>query len=75
MDSGDAYFFPTRSVHAIGAGVLLAEIQQTPDITSRIYDWDRKDKEGNYRHLHTEEAIDTIDYMAKPSYKTSYSKK
>lgn len=53
----------------------MAEIQQTSDITYRIYDWDRKDLEGNYRDLHTEEAIDAIDYMAKSSYKTSYSKK
>lgn len=75
VTSGDVYFIPTGRVHAIGAGVLLAEIQQTSDITYRIYDWDRKDLEGNYRDLHTEEAIDAIDYMAKSSYKTSYSKK
>ena len=75
VTSGDVYFIPTGRVHAIGAGVLLAEIQQTSDITYRIYDWDRKDLEGNYRDLHTEEAIDAIDYMAKPPYKTSYSKK
>lgn len=72
---GDVYFIPTGRVHAIGAGVLLAEIQQTSDITYRIYDWDRKDLEGNYRDLHTEEAIDAIDYSVKPSYKTLYSKK
>lgn len=72
---GDVYFIPTGRVHAIGAGVLLAEIQQTSDITYRIYDWDRKDLEGNYRDLHTEEAIDAIDYSVKSSYKTLYSKK
>ena len=75
VSSVDVYFIPTGRVHAIGAGVLLAEIQHTSDITYRIYDWDRKDLEGNYRDLHTEEAIDAIDYMAKPPYKTSYSKK
>lgn len=71
---GDVYFIPTGRVHAIGAGVLLAEIQQTSDITYRIYDWDRQDSEGNYRDLHTEEAIDAIDYTSIPSYKTEYQK-
>ncbi len=74
VTSGDVYFIPTGRVHAIGAGVLLAEIQQTSDITYRIYDWDRQDSEGNYRDLHTEEAIDAIDYSSKPSYKTEYQK-
>lgn len=74
VSEGDVYFIPTGRVHAIGAGVLLAEIQQTSDITYRIYDWDRQDTEGNYRELHTEEAIDAIDYKAKSSYRTTYSK-
>ncbi|TYP96083.1 mannose-6-phosphate isomerase type 1 [Tenacibaculum adriaticum] len=72
---GDVYFIPTGRVHAIGAGVLLAEIQQTSDITYRIYDWDRQDSEGNYRDLHTEEAIGAIDYTAQKSYITDYEKK
>ncbi len=71
---GDVYFIPTGRVHAIGAGVLLAEIQQTSDITYRVYDWDRQDSEGNFRDLHTEEAIDAIDYKAKSSYQTAYTK-
>jgi mannose-6-phosphate isomerase len=75
VQTGDVYFIPTGRVHAIGAGVLLAEIQQTSDITYRIYDWDRPNPDGTFRDLHTEEAIDAIDYSAKDSYKTVYSKK
>lgn len=71
---GDVYFIPTGRVHAIGAGVLLAEIQQTSDITYRIYDWDRQDNDGNYRELHTDEAIDAMDYGVQNSYKTPYKK-
>jgi len=70
--AGDVYFIPTGRIHAIGAGVLLAEIQQTSDITYRIYDWDRQDAEGNYRELHTELAIDAIDYKVQKSYKSEY---
>ncbi|MFY0604863.1 MAG: class I mannose-6-phosphate isomerase [Flavobacteriaceae bacterium] len=75
VQKGDVYFIPTGRVHAIGAGVLLAEIQQTSDVTYRIYDWDRKDNHGNYRDLHTKEAVDAIDYSVKDSYKTAYHKK
>ena len=75
VQKGDVYFIPTGRVHAIGAGVLLAEIQQTSDVTYRIYDWDRPNLDGTFRDLHTEEAIDAIDYSAKDSYKTMYSKK
>ncbi|GGH02974.1 mannose-6-phosphate isomerase [Polaribacter pacificus] len=71
---GDVYFIPTGRVHAIGAGVLLAEIQQTSDITYRIYDWDRKDSEGNSRELHLNAALDAIDYSSQESYKTDYLK-
>ncbi len=74
VQKGDVYFIPTGRVHAIGAGVMLAEIQQTSDITYRIYDWDRVDDQGNERDLHTEEAIDAIDYKSQESYKTTYSK-
>lgn len=75
VKKGDVYFIPTGRVHAIGAGVLLAEIQQTSDITYRIYDWDRQDVHGNYRELHTEEALDAIDFTSQSSYKTEYSTK
>ena len=74
VENGDVYFIPTGRVHAIGAGVLLAEIQQTSDITYRIYDWDRPNPDGTFRDLHTQEAIDAIDYSAQDSYKTVYSK-
>jgi len=60
VQQGDVYFIPTGRVHAIGGGVMLAEIQQTSDITYRIYDWDRPDQNGNYRELHTDLALDAI---------------
>jgi mannose-6-phosphate isomerase len=59
---GDAFFIPAGTVHAIGAGVLLAEIQQTSDVTYRIYDWDRVDADGMPREIHTELALDAIDF-------------
>ncbi|MCF6279831.1 MAG: mannose-6-phosphate isomerase [Flavobacteriaceae bacterium] len=74
VEKGDVYFIPTGRVHAIGAGVLLAEIQQTSDITYRIYDWDRVDDNGNERDLHTLEAVDAIDYKSQENYKTDYIK-
>ncbi len=74
VNKGDVYFIPTGRVHAIGAGVMLAEIQQTSDVTYRIYDWDRPNPDGTFRDLHTEEAIDAIDYSIKNSYKSAYSK-
>tara|TARA_R110002049_G_scaffold133385_1_gene292833 strand:+ start:509 stop:1489 length:981 start_codon:yes stop_codon:yes gene_type:complete len=57
VKQGDSYFIPAGKIHAIGAGVLAAEIQQTSDITYRVYDWDRTDVNGNQRDLHTEAAI------------------
>ncbi|MGA9324580.1 MAG: type I phosphomannose isomerase catalytic subunit [Salegentibacter sp.] len=74
VKKGDSFFINTGKVHAIGAGVLLAEIQQTSDITYRIYDWDRKDSEGNSRELHTALAIDAIDFEKKDDYRLSYAK-
>ena len=73
VKEGDVYFIPTGRVHAIGAGVLLAEIQQTSDITYRIYDWDRVDDAGNSRELHTELALDALDYTARKDYRTNYT--
>lgn len=73
VTTGDTFYIPTGRVHAIGAGVLLAEIQQTSDITYRIYDYDRVDaKTGKKRDLHNEQAIDVIDYEVYNTYKTSY---
>ena len=60
---GDVFFLETGTIHAIGAGVVVAEIQQTSDITYRIYDWDRVDVNGNGRELHTEFALDAINYQ------------
>lgn len=74
VKKGDSFFINTGKVHAIGAGVLLAEIQQTSDITYRIYDWDRVDAEGIPRELHTELAIEAIDFEKKEDFKLNYSK-
>jgi mannose-6-phosphate isomerase len=62
VSKGDAFFIAPGTVHAIGAGVLLAEIQQTSDITYRIYDWDRPGIDGKMRELHTQLALDVIDF-------------
>jgi mannose-6-phosphate isomerase len=70
--AGDVFFIPSGRVHAIGKGILLAEIQQTSDVTYRIYDWDRTDDEGNPRELHTELAVDAFDYKYYSNYKTQY---
>jgi mannose-6-phosphate isomerase len=72
VKAGDVFFTPAGQVHAIGKGILLAEIQQTSDITYRIYDFDRKDKNGNSRELHTELAVDALVFDYKESYKTPY---
>ncbi|MGQ7869381.1 type I phosphomannose isomerase catalytic subunit [Sunxiuqinia sp. sy24] len=72
VNAGDILFMPAGRVHAIGRGVLVAEIQQTSDVTYRIYDYDRKDSEGNSRDLHTDLALDAIDFSVPDSYKTAY---
>ena len=59
---GDVYFIPAGRVHALGAGLMVAEIQQTSDCTYRIYDYDRIDSDGHKRQLHTAEAMDAIDF-------------
>ncbi len=66
---GDVFFLPAGRVHAIGAGNLLAEIQESSDITYRIYDYDRRDANGNPRELHTDQAKNAIDYKIYPDYK------
>jgi len=71
---GDVFFMPAGRVHAIGKDILLAEIQQTSDVTYRIYDWDRVDASGKPRDLHTELALDAIDYSLYDEYKTRYQK-
>ncbi|MDO6853830.1 type I phosphomannose isomerase catalytic subunit [Cellulophaga lytica] len=73
VKEGDTFFINTGKIHAIGAGVLLAEIQQTSDVTYRVFDFNRKDKNGNLRELHTEQALDAIDYTKKDDFKVAYS--
>ncbi|NER16643.1 type I phosphomannose isomerase catalytic subunit [Spongiivirga citrea] len=71
---GDVFHIPTGRIHAIGAGVLLAEIQQTSDVTYRVYDYDRVDTQtGTKRELHIDKAIDVIDFQIEENgYKTAY---
>lgn len=70
--AGDAFFIPAGRVHATGAGILFAEIQQTSDITYRIFDWNRIERNGRPRTLHTDLAIDAIDFKHYPNYRTDY---
>lgn len=72
VDRGDVYYMPAGRVHALGPGILLAEIQQTSDLTYRIYDWDRIDNAGMMRELHTEQALDALDFTVQDKYKTEY---
>lgn len=71
---GDVFFLPAGRVHSIGAGAFIAEIQQTSDLTYRIYDFNRRDAQGNTRELHTELAKQAIDYTVQPDYRTHYEK-
>ncbi|MBS2211473.1 class I mannose-6-phosphate isomerase [Carboxylicivirga mesophila] len=73
--AGDTFFIPAGKVHSIGAGNLIAEIQQTSDITYRIYDFDRRDKLGNPRELHHELAKDAMNYSDDESGKVAYEAK
>ena len=74
VKTGDTYFIEVGRVHAIGAGVMLAEIQQTSDITYRVYDWDRVDDNGNERELHNDLAIDAFDFNMPDNFRVNYSK-
>ena len=73
VKEGDCFFLPAGRIHAIGTGCFLAEIQQTSDVTYRIYDFKRKDKDGNYRELHTKQAAECIDYNVSKNYRTEYT--
>ena len=75
VQEGDVYFLPAGRVHTIGKGLCIAEIQQTSDITYRIYDFDRKDAEGNLRELHVAESLDAIDYTFVEDVKSHYVSK
>jgi mannose-6-phosphate isomerase len=74
VKQGDVFFLETGTVHAIGAGLVVAEIQQTSDITYRLYDFDRVDAQGNKRELHVDLALDAINYNKVDTYK-EYQKK
>ena len=73
VKSGDCFFIPAGRIHAICSGSFIAEIQQTSDVTYRIYDYKRKDMNGNYRELHTKEAAEAIDYTVLDDYRTEYT--
>lgn len=73
VNTGDVFFLETGTVHAIGAGLLVAEIQQTSDVTYRLYDFDRVDAQGNTRELHIDLALDAINYH-RVAAKKNYSK-
>lgn len=74
VEKDDVFFMPAGRVHALGPGVLLAEIQQTSDTTYRIYDWERIQPDGTYRDLHTDEALEAIDFNVYSDYKTHFKK-
>ncbi len=74
VKKGDTYFIEVGRIHAIGAGVMVAEIQQTSDITYRVYDWDRVDNDGNERDLHNDLAIDAFNFDMPDNFRVKYSK-
>ena len=73
VQSGDVFFLPAGRIHSIGKGCFIAEIQQTSDLTYRIYDFGRLGLDGNPRELHTELAKDAIDYSVSEDYRTAYT--
>ena len=75
IQEGDVFFIPAGRIHAIGSGCFVTEIQQTSDVTFRIYDYKRKDNNGNYRELHTKEAAESIDFNVLPNYRAGYQPK
>lgn len=72
IKAGDLFFLPAGRIHSIGAGAFIAEIQQTSNITYRIYDFNRVDANGNPRELHTEQSKAVIDYSVQDDYRTHY---
>ena len=73
VQSGDVFFLPAGRIHSIGKGCFIAEIQQTSDLTYRIYDFGRLGLDGKPRELHTELAKDAIDYSVSEDYRTAYT--
>lgn len=75
IEPGDVFYVPAGRVHGIGAGVFVAEIQQTSDITYRIFDYNRKDKDGKSRELHTSQAMDAINFSdVQDDFRTEYER-
>ena len=73
VHKGDVFYIPAGRIHALGPGILLTEIQQTSDVTYRIYDWDRVDDKGQSRELHQDLALEAIDFSIPDSFKTPYT--
>jgi len=73
VEKGDVFFIDAGTVHAIGKGALIAEIQQTSNITYRIFDWNRTDNQGNSRELHTDLALDAFDFSKTQIEKIAYN--
>ena len=74
VKAGDCFYIPAGRVHSIGAGCLIAEIQQTSDTTYRLYDYNRRDSNGNLRQLHVRQAAECIDYTVREDYKQTYKR-
>ena len=74
VNEGDAFFINAGRIHAIGGGVLLAEIQQTSDVTYRVYDYNRKDDDGNLRDLHVKESREVLDFETTQDFKLDYDR-
>ena len=72
VKSGDVFFLPAGRIHAICKGIFIAEIQQSSDITYRIYDYDRRDAQGKARELHVEQSIDAVDFNLYDNVRTDY---
>ncbi len=72
VKTGDVFYLPAGRVHAIGAGILLAEVQQSSDVTYRIFDYNRPGMDGKPRELHTELAAQALDYHVESEYRTIY---
>lgn len=75
VEEGDVFFIPARKLHAIGKGILLAEIQQSSDLTYRVYDWNRVDLDGSKRELHTDLALDVLDFEKSATEKPKFQQK
>lgn len=74
VKAGDCFYIPAGRVHSIGAGCLIAEIQQTSDTTFRLYDYNRRDSNGNLRQLHVRQAAECIDYTVREDYRQTYKR-